>query len=136
MFRTGNTTTTQMSQKELELRFLSRTRVELEQMRACLPDSDLPVEPMAMSHMEQLAAKISSTAEAFGFAEITVIAGAIELLSQGGAGRKSVRDRIALVTRLKAQLGTLEAHLEFEMAERAAYRFTDDDPEDFSLTAG
>lgn len=126
MYSTGNTTTTQMSQKELELRFLTRTREELEQMRACVPDTQLPIQPLEMSHLQQLASKIASTAEAFGFPELTVIAGAIELLSQSGASRTTVRDRLALATRLNAHLGALEVHLEYEIAEREAYRFLED----------
>ena len=117
MFETGNTTTSQMSQRELALRFLSRTRSELEQMRACLPDTQLPIEPLAMNHLERMAAKISSAAEAFGFPEIGVIAGAIELLSQVAVGR-TVRERLELTTRLGAQLAALEVHIEYELAER------------------
>jgi hypothetical protein len=118
VFETGNTTTSQMSQRELALRFLSRTRSELEQMRACLPDTQLPIEPLAMSHLERMAAKISSAAEAFGFPEIGVIAGAVELISQAGSTRSTVRERLELATRLAAQLNALEVHLEFELAER------------------
>jgi len=118
VFETGNTTTSQMSQRELALRFLSRTRSELEQMRACLPDTQLPIEPLAMNHLERMAAKISSAAEAFGFPEIGVIAGAIELLSQAGCTRSTVRERLELTTRLGAQLSALEVHLEYELAER------------------
>src|SRR6478752_6810899 len=77
VFETGNTTTTQMSQRELVLRFLARTQSEMAQMRACLPDTQLPIEPLALSHLERTASKISSSAEAFGFPEIGVIAGAI-----------------------------------------------------------
>src|SRR5262245_24305892 len=97
-----------MSQRELELRFLTRTRKDLEQMRTCVPDTQLPIEPLTMTQLERLAANISSTAEAFGFAEITVIAGAIELLSQTGANRTTIAERLALATRLTAQLGALE----------------------------
>lgn len=117
MFETGNTTTTQMSQRELALRFLTRTRMELAQMRACLPDTQLPIEPLAMSHLERMAGKISSAAEAFGFPEIGVIAGAIELLCQVG-GVRTVRDRLELANRLAAQLSALEVHVEYELAER------------------
>ena len=74
MFETGNTTTSQMSQRELVMRFLTRTQAELAQMRACLPDSQLPIEPLALAHLERTAGKISSSAEAFGFPEIGVIA--------------------------------------------------------------
>ena len=130
MFETGNTTTSQMSQRELALRFLSRTRGELDQMRACLPDTKLPIEPLAMAHLERMVAKISSAAEAFGFPEIGVIAGAIELLSQAGSGRNTVRERLELGTRLSAQLSALEVHLEFELAEReGAAGAAADDPQ-------
>lgn len=117
MFRTGNTTTTQMSQSELAQRFLMRTRLELTQMRACLPDTQLPIEPLAVAHLGRMAAKISSAAEAFGLAEIGVIAGAIELLSQVSSGR-TVRERLELAARLSSQLSTLEVHVEYELAER------------------
>lgn len=117
MFETGNTTTSQIPQRELALRFLTRTRVELSQMRACLPDTQLPIEPLALAHLERMAAKISSAAEAFGFPEIGVIAGAIELLSQANLGR-TMRDRLELATRLAAQLAALEVHVEYELADR------------------
>jgi hypothetical protein len=106
-----------MSQRELALRFLNRTRTELSQMRACLPDSQLPIEPLALAHLERMAGKISSSAEAFGFPEIGVIAGAIELLAQVAAGR-TVRERLELAARLGSQLSALEVHVEYELAER------------------
>jgi hypothetical protein len=106
-----------MSQRELALRFLARTRAELAQMRACLPDTRLPIEPLALAHLERMAGKISGAAEAFGFPEIGVIAGAIELLSQVAVGR-TVRERLELGTRLEAQLSALEVHIEYELAER------------------
>jgi hypothetical protein len=106
-----------MSQRELTLRFLTRTRTELAQMRACLPDTQLPVEPLALTHLERMAGKVSSAAEAFGFPEIGVIAGAIELLSQVSASR-TVRERLQLSARLSAQLSALEVHVEYELAER------------------
>ena len=117
MFERGNTTTLQ-TQRELALRFLLRTRCELELMRGCLPDTQLPIEPLSMQKLERMTAKMSSAAEAFGFPEISVIAGAIELLSQVGAGRNTVRERLELATRLVAQLSALEVHLEAEIAER------------------
>ena len=116
MFETGNTTTSQMSQRELVLRFLTRTQSELSQMRACLPDTQLPIEPLALAHLERTAGKISSSAEAFGFPEIGVIAGAIELLSTV-RGKRTVRERLELASRLGAQLAALEVHVEFELAE-------------------
>ena len=106
-----------MSQRELALRFLTRTSTEMAQMRACLPDTRLPIEPLELAHLERMAGKISSSAEAFGFPEIGVIAGAIELLSQVNVGR-TVRERLAVATRLGAQLSALEVHIEYELAER------------------
>jgi hypothetical protein len=120
VFESGNTTTSQMSRRELALRFLLRTRCDLELMRACVPDTQLPIEPLAMHKLERMAGKVSSAADAFGFPEIGVIAGAIELLSQVGAGRSTVRERLELATRLVAQLAALEAHLESELADRDA----------------
>jgi hypothetical protein len=106
-----------MSQRELGLRFLHRTRSELAQMTACLPDEQLPIEPLALAHLSRMAAKVSSAAEAFGFPEIGVIAGAIELLAQVAVGR-TVRERLELTSRLGAQLSALEVHVEYELAER------------------
>jgi hypothetical protein len=127
VFETGNTTTSQMSQRELALRFLTRTQMELAQMRACLPDTRLPIEPLAMAHLERMAAKVSSAAEAFGFPEIGVVAGAIELLCQVSVGR-TVRERLELATRLTAQLAALEVHVEYELAERELAAVADDRP--------
>lgn len=119
MTQTGNTTTSQLSQQALATRFLMRTRVEIEQMRACLPDASLPIEPLATAHLERMAHKVANGADAFGFPEIAVIAGAIELLSQASAGR-TVRERIELSSRLTAQLSALEVQVEYELAEREA----------------
>ena len=119
MFKTGSTTTSQMSQHALAVRFLERTQGELAQMRACLPSGPIAIEPLAMAHLERMAHKVSSAAEAFGFPEINVIAGAIELLSQASIGR-TVRERLELTARLTAQLSALEVHVEFELAEKDA----------------
>lgn len=129
MSQTGNTTTSQMSQQALAGRFLTRTRAELEQMRACLPDVSLPIEPLATAHLGRMAHKVASAAEVFNFPEIAVIAGAIELLSQASVGR-TVRERIELAARLTAQLSALEVHLEYELAEREAREV----PEELSAT--
>src|SRR5262245_14855847 len=106
-----------MPQRELALRFLLRTRCELELMRNCVPDTRLPIEPLSMLLLERMAAKVASAAEAFGFPEIGVIAGSIELLSQVRADRSTLRDRLELATRLTAQLSAMEVHLEFELAD-------------------
>jgi hypothetical protein len=99
-------------------------------MRACLPDTRLPIEPLALSHLERMAGKISSAAEAFGFPEIGVIAGAIELLAQVSASR-TVRERLTLATRLAAQLSALEVHVEYELAEIERHQI----PEDLPISA-
>ena len=125
MSDTGNTTTSQMSQRALAVRFLARTRAELDQMRACLPDPALPIEPLATAHLERMAHKVSNAAEAFDFPEIAVIAGAIELLSQASLGR-TVRERIELTARLSAQLAALEVQVEFELAESEAVGVPDE----------
>jgi len=116
-----------MSQRALALRFLTRTRAELAQMRACLPGEPLAIEALAISHLERMAHKVSNAAEAFGFPEIGVIAGAIELLSQVSVGR-TVRERFELATRLTAQLSALEVHVEYELAEHDARGVPDDLP--------
>jgi hypothetical protein len=108
-----------MSQRELALRFLNRTRTDLTQMRACLPDSQLPIEPLALAHLERMAGKVSSSAEAFGFPEIGVIAGAIELLAQVAVGR-TMRERLELANRLGAQLAALVVHFEPVLPAREA----------------
>jgi HPt (histidine-containing phosphotransfer) domain-containing protein len=118
-----------MSQQALAARFLMRTRVELEQMRACLPDASLPIEPLATAHLERMAHKVANAADAFGFPEISVIAGAIELLSQASAGR-TVRERVELSSRLTAQLSALEVQVEYELAEREAHKV----PEELAAT--
>ena len=115
-----------MSQRELALRFLTRTRAELEQMRACLPDTQLPIEPLSMSKLEQMTSRIGGAAEAFGLPEIGVIAGAIELLSQAGANRSTLRERLELATRLTAQLSALEVQIEYELAEREESEMAED----------
>ena len=127
MFKTGSTTTSQMSQQELGARFLARTQGEMAQMRACLPDGPIAIEPLAMAHLERMAHKVSSAAEAFGFPEIGVIAGAIELLSQADIGR-TVRERLELTARLTAQLSALEVHVEYELAERDAAGMSEELP--------
>src|SRR3982750_1626116 len=77
----GDTSTSQMSQHALVLRFLNRAREEVAQLRSCLPLEPLALEPEVLAQLARLAHKIGSTAETFGFPEISVIAGAVELLS-------------------------------------------------------
>jgi HPt (histidine-containing phosphotransfer) domain-containing protein len=112
----GNTTTSQMSQHALALRFLTRTQTELAQMRACLPADPIALEPLAVAQVERVAHKISGEAEVFGFPEISAIAAAIELLASGAHAR-TVRERLELFTRLMEQMSALEIYVEFELAE-------------------
>ena len=116
MSQTGNTTTSQMPQRELAMRFITRSQTEVAQMRGFLPRKALELEPDAVGHIERIAHKISNTAETFGFPEISAIAGAIELISHdGGAG--SIREKLELFTRLREQIAALEVHLEYELNE-------------------
>jgi len=114
---TGNTTTSQMSQHALALRFLSRAQTELAQMRACMPADPIALEPVAVTQVERVAHKMSGEAEAFGFPEISAIAAAIELMASGGNAR-TVRERLELFTRLMEQMSALEIYVEYELAER------------------
>lgn len=118
MTGTGDTTTSQFSQQALAVRFLERTQVEISQMRACLPDDLIALEPPAVAQIERMAHKISSAADSFGFPEISMIAAAIELLAHGSSA-KTVRERLILGNRLTEQVSALEVYVEFELAERS-----------------
>lgn len=119
MSETGDTSTSQMSQQALAIRFLTRTQAEVAQMAACLPESPTPfaLEPAAIAHIQRMAQKISSAAEAFGFPEIDTIAAGIELLTQEGMIR-TVRQRLELAAVLVEKVSTLQVYVEFELAER------------------
>jgi hypothetical protein len=112
----GDTSTTQMSQQALILRFLGRARDEVAQLRACLPVEPLALEPEVLAHLARMAHKIGSTAETFGFPEISVIAGAVELLAHDG-GKRSARERIELGLRLQEKVSALEIYVEHALAE-------------------
>ena len=116
MANSGDTSTTQMSQQALILRFLGRARDEVAQLRACLPIEPLALEPEVLAHLARMAHKIGSTAETFGFPEISVIAGAVELLSHDG-GKRSARERIELGLRLQEKVSALEIYVEHALAE-------------------
>jgi hypothetical protein len=116
--RTGDTSTSQMSQHALALRFLTRTQAEVGQMSACLPEAPFPLEPPAIAHIQRMAQKISSAAEAFGFPEIDTIAAGIELLTQEGL--RTVRQRLELAAQLVEKISTLQVYVEFELAEKEA----------------
>lgn len=117
MFETGNTTTTQMSRHELEVRFLTRTQLEISQMKACLPDEPIALEPPAIAQIERMAHHISGAAESFEFPQISAIAAAIELLTLDARPR-TYRDRLMLMNRLTEQVTALEVYVEFALAER------------------
>ena len=112
----GDTSTSQMSRQALVLRFLTRTREEVTQLRACLPEEPLALEPDVLAQLARIAHKIGSTAEPFGFPEITVIAGAVELLSHDG-GKRTARERIELGMRLQDKVSALEIYVEHALAE-------------------
>lgn len=117
MFETGNTTTTQMTRRELEVRFLTRTQLEVSQLKACLPDEAIALEQPAVAQIERMAHHISNAAESFEFPQISAIAAAIELLCHDGRA-KTYRERLQLMHRLTEQVTALEVYVEFALAER------------------
>ena len=129
MSQSGDTSTSQMSQHELSLRFLTRAQAEVAQMLACLPEDHIAIEPAAIAHLERMAHQMSTTAEAFGFPEIDAVAGAIELMTQ--PGRRTVRDRIELVTGLLEKISALSIYVEYELADKEMKRV----PEELPMSA-
>ena len=119
MFETGNTTTTQMSRHALEVRFLTRTQLEISQMKACLPEEAIALEAPAVAQIERMAHHISGAAESFEFSQISAIAAAIELLCHDSRA-KTYRERLQLMHRLTEQVSALEVYVEFALAERTA----------------
>jgi hypothetical protein len=115
-----------MSSDALAMRFLTRTQAEVAQMSACLPDAPFPMEAAAIAHIQRMAQKISSAAEAFGFPEIDTIAAGIELMTQEAA--RSVRQRLELAAQLVEKISTLQVYVEFELAEKEARRVPDELP--------
>jgi HPt (histidine-containing phosphotransfer) domain-containing protein len=113
---TGDTSTSQLSQHALIARFLTRTRAEIEQMRACLPAAPMALEPLSVDLMGRIGHKIASAAEPFGFPEIAIIAGALELMAPGGVGT-TMRERIEFMTRVKEKIDALEMYVEHALAE-------------------
>jgi HPt (histidine-containing phosphotransfer) domain-containing protein len=113
-----------MSRHALVLRFLTRAREEVAQLRACLPEEPLALEPDVLAQVARIAHKIGSTAEPFGFPEITVIAGALELLSHDG-GKRTARERIELGLRLQDKVSALEIYVEHALAEAEKPAATD-----------
>ena len=131
MSQSGDTSTSQMSQHALSLRFLTRAQAEVAQMLACLPDEHLAIEPAAIAHVERMAHHISTAAEAFGFPEIDAVAGAIELMTQ--PGRRTVRERIELVTGLLEKISALSIYVEYELADKEAKRVPEELPMSVAL---
>lgn len=127
MSHSGDTSTSQLSQHALALRFLSRAQTEVAQMRACLPEEPMALEPAAIAQIERMAHRMSSAAEAFGFPEIDAIAGAIELMTQPGP-RLGVRERITLATNLAEKMSALSIYVEYELAEKEAKRVPEELP--------
>jgi HPt (histidine-containing phosphotransfer) domain-containing protein len=125
--QSGDTSTSQMSSHALALRFLTRTQAEVAQMTACLPEGPIPIEAAAIAHIQRMAHRISSGAEAFGFPEIDTIAAGIELMTQDGVVR-GVRQRIELVALLTEKIATLSVYVEYELAEKEAKRVPDELP--------
>jgi HPt (histidine-containing phosphotransfer) domain-containing protein len=121
MTGSGNTTTSQLPQGALELRFLTRTQVEIEQLRAVLPSGASVMQMAAIEHVERMAHKIASAAAAFGFPEIDAIAGAIELMAHGGQ-QTPARKRAALPAQLREKISALAAHVCHEIEEREGQR--------------
>jgi HPt (histidine-containing phosphotransfer) domain-containing protein len=108
-----------MSQRELAVRFLGRTQLEISQMRACLPDEPIALEPPALVQIARMAQKISGAAESFGFPQVSAIAAAIELLAHDSKPT-TYRERLLLVTRLTEQVSALEVYVEFALVEHTA----------------
>jgi len=119
-----------MSQQALSLRFLTRAQADVAQMLACLPEEHLAIEPAAIAHLERMAHQMSAAAEAFGFPEIDAVAGAIELMTQPGQ-RRTVRDRIELVSGLLEKISALSIYVEYELADKEAKRV----PEELPISA-
>jgi HPt (histidine-containing phosphotransfer) domain-containing protein len=128
--QSGDTSTSQMSQHALSMRFLTRTRAEVAQMLACLPEEPIAIEAAAIAHIERTAHHISTATEAFGFPEIDAVAGAIELMTQPGP-RRTVRERIELVTRLLERISALSIYVEYELADKEAKQV----PEELPMSA-
>ena len=124
VYRTGDTSTTQMSQRALAVRFLTRTQLDISQLKACLPEVPMALEMPAVAQIERMAHKIASTAESFDFPQISAIAAAIELLTHD-ARISTMRERLLLMTRLTEQVLALEVYVEFALAERTAQEAAD-----------
>jgi HPt (histidine-containing phosphotransfer) domain-containing protein len=124
VFRTGDTSTSQMSQRALAVRFLERSQLEITQMKACLPEEPIALEPPAVAQIERMAHKIAGASESFGFPQVSAIAAAIELLTHDSRA-STYRERLLLVNRLTEQVSALEAYVEFALMEHTAQEEAD-----------
>jgi HPt (histidine-containing phosphotransfer) domain-containing protein len=127
MSQSGNTTTSQIPQRALELRFLTRADAEVKELRASLPRDPLALHASDLSHLEKVAHRISSEAEAFGFPEIEVIAGGIELLALDRLPR-APRALLELAARLAERISALQVHVQHYIAERMNEQVPDELP--------
>lgn len=118
VFNTGDTTTSQLSTHALSVRFLTRTREEVDQLWALIPEDKKTLERPVLAHIERVAHRISSGAHAFEFKEIDAIAAAIELLAHDHNARTQ-REKLLLVRRLDEQVCALEVYVEFALAEKS-----------------
>lgn len=129
MSQTGDTTTSQLSQHALALRFLTRTLADAAGLWISSPHDPLALEPANILYIERLAHKISTEADSFGFPEISAIAAAIELMAAEGAGvGVPARERLALASRLNQQVAALNAHIQAEIDDRRAQESAGDLP--------
>jgi hypothetical protein len=126
-YSTGETTASQMPQRVLELRFLTRTDAEVKELRACLPRDPFSLDAIALDQIEKVSHRISSEAEAFNFAEIEVIAGGLELLALDRLPR-APRARLELAARLAERISALQVHVQHTIAERMAEQVPDELP--------
>ena len=108
-----------MSRRALEVRFLTRTQLEVTQVKACLPEEVIALEAPAIAQIERLAHHIAGAAESFEFPQISAIAAALELLCHDTRA-KTYRERLVLMGRLTEQVSALEVYVEFALAERTA----------------
>lgn len=131
MSQSGDTSTSQLSQHALSQRFLTRAQADVAQMLACLPEEHIAIEPAAIEQLERMAHHMSTAAEAFGFPEIDAVAGAIELMTQ--PGRRTVRERIELVTGLLEKISALSIYVEYELADNEAKRVPEELPMSMAL---
>jgi hypothetical protein len=129
--QSGDTSTSQLSQQALSQRFLTRAQTEVAQMLACLPEEHIAIEPAAIAQLERMAHNMSTTAEAFGFPEIDAVAGAIELMTQ--PARRTVRERIELVTGLLEKISALSIYVEYELADNETKRVPEELPMSMAL---